>query len=126
MNKVISHSLFTDFDIDLFKAGKHFRLYEKLGAHLLTLDGIKGVYFAVWAPTAHSVSAAAKAEEEVLQKQVGCFVQASERRRRRWRSLLAVAPAIMKSPGTSAMVAGQGETPALKLRGSVESRVRGC
>ena len=56
MNKVISHSLFTDFDIDLFKAGKHFRLYEKLGAHLLTLDGVKGVYFAVWAPTAHSVS----------------------------------------------------------------------
>ena len=56
MNKVISHSLFTNFDIDLFKAGKHFRLYEKLGAHLLTLDGIKGVYFAVWAPTAHSVS----------------------------------------------------------------------
>jgi 1,4-alpha-glucan branching enzyme len=56
MNKVNSHSLFTDFDIDLFKAGKHFRLYEKLGAHLLTLDGIKGVYFAVWAPTAHSVS----------------------------------------------------------------------
>lgn len=56
MNKVISHSLFTDFDIDLFKAGKHFRLYEKLGAHLLTLDAIKGVYFAVWAPTAQSVS----------------------------------------------------------------------
>jgi 1,4-alpha-glucan branching enzyme len=56
MTKVISHSLFTDFDIDLFKAGKHFRLYEKLGAHLLTVDGVKGVYFAVWAPTAHSVS----------------------------------------------------------------------
>jgi len=56
MNKVISHSLFTDFDIDLFKAGKHFRLYEKLGAHLLSVDGVKGVYFAVWAPTAHSVS----------------------------------------------------------------------
>jgi 1,4-alpha-glucan branching enzyme len=56
MSKVISHSLFTDFDIDLFKAGKHFRLYEKLGAHLIEVDGIKGVYFAVWAPTAHSVS----------------------------------------------------------------------
>ena len=56
MNKVISHSLFTDFDIDLFKAGKHFRLYEKLGAHLISVDGIDGVYFAVWAPTAHSVS----------------------------------------------------------------------
>lgn len=33
MNQVQSYSLFTDFDIDLFKAGKHFRLYEKLGAH---------------------------------------------------------------------------------------------
>jgi len=56
MSKVIPHSLFTDFDIDLFKAGKHFRLYEKLGAHLIEVDGVKGVYFAVWAPTAHSVS----------------------------------------------------------------------
>ena len=56
MSKVISHSLFTDFDIDLFKSGKHFRLYEKLGAHLITVDGVDGVYFAVWAPTAHSVS----------------------------------------------------------------------
>jgi len=56
MTKVITHSLFTDFDIDLFKAGKHFKLYEKLGAHLIEVDGVKGVYFAVWAPTAHSVS----------------------------------------------------------------------
>ncbi|MDG3582347.1 1,4-alpha-glucan branching protein GlgB [Galbibacter pacificus] len=56
MNNVISHSLFTDFDIDLFKAGKHYRLYEKLGAHLLEKDGVKGCYFAVWAPTAKSVS----------------------------------------------------------------------
>ncbi|TDX10197.1 1,4-alpha-glucan branching protein GlgB [Flavobacterium sp. S87F.05.LMB.W.Kidney.N] len=56
MTKVITHSLFTDFDIDLFKAGKHFKLYEKLGAHLIEVNGVKGVYFAVWAPTAHSVS----------------------------------------------------------------------
>ncbi|POY36189.1 1,4-alpha-glucan branching enzyme [Flavobacterium alvei] len=56
MNKVQSYSLFTDFDIDLFKAGKHFRLYEKLGAHLIEVDGVKGVYFAVWAPSARSVS----------------------------------------------------------------------
>ena len=56
MSKVITHSLFTDFDIDLFKAGKHFKLYEKLGAHLVEVNGIKGVYFAVWAPTAQSVS----------------------------------------------------------------------
>jgi 1,4-alpha-glucan branching enzyme len=56
MSTVISHSLFTDFDIDLFKAGKHYRLYEKLGAHLIEVDGVKGVYFAVWAPSARSVS----------------------------------------------------------------------
>lgn len=56
MNPTQSHSLFTDFDIDLFKAGKHFRLYEKLGAHLTEVNGVKGVYFAVWAPSAKKVS----------------------------------------------------------------------
>ncbi|MGL3000286.1 1,4-alpha-glucan branching protein GlgB [Flavobacterium sp. RSSB_23] len=56
MNKVQVHSLFTEFDIDLFKAGKHFRLYEKLGAHPIEVNGVKGVYFAVWAPSAQSVS----------------------------------------------------------------------
>ena len=56
MSKVIAHSLFSDFDIELFKAGKHFRLYEKLGAHLTEVDGQQGVYFAVWAPAAKSVS----------------------------------------------------------------------
>jgi 1,4-alpha-glucan branching enzyme len=56
MNQVQTHSLFTDFDIDLFKAGKHFRLYEKMGAHLMEVNGVKGVYFAVWAPSARSVS----------------------------------------------------------------------
>jgi 1,4-alpha-glucan branching enzyme len=56
MNKVQPYSLFTDFDIDLFKAGKHFKLYEKLGAHLIEVNGVKGVYFAVWAPSARSVS----------------------------------------------------------------------
>jgi 1,4-alpha-glucan branching enzyme len=56
MANVIPHSLFTDFDINLFKSGKHFRLYEKLGSHLTQVDGLKGTYFAVWAPTAKSVS----------------------------------------------------------------------
>lgn len=55
MNSPLQHSLFTDFDIDLFKAGKHFKLYEKLGAHQVTVDGVRGVYFAVWAPSAKSV-----------------------------------------------------------------------
>nr|WP_298793608.1 1,4-alpha-glucan branching protein GlgB [uncultured Allomuricauda sp.] len=56
MSKVVAHSLFTDFDINLFKSGKHFRLYEKLGSHLMVVDGEKGTYFAVWAPSAKSVS----------------------------------------------------------------------
>jgi len=56
MTKVIPHSRFTEFDIDLFKSGKHFRLYEKLGSHLTEVDGVKGTYFAVWAPTAKAVS----------------------------------------------------------------------
>jgi 1,4-alpha-glucan branching enzyme len=56
MNQTQPHSLFTDFDINLFKAGKHFRLYEKLGAHIIEVNGVKGVYFAVWAPSAKNVS----------------------------------------------------------------------
>lgn len=56
MGKVVPHSLFSEFDIDLFKAGKHFQLYEKLGSHIIEKDGVKGTYFAVWAPTAKSVS----------------------------------------------------------------------
>jgi len=56
MSKVIAHSLFTEFDINLFKAGKHYRLYEKFGSHRTTVNGVEGVYFAVWAPSAKSVS----------------------------------------------------------------------
>ncbi len=56
MGNVVSHSLFTEFDINLFKAGKHYRLYDKLGSHPMEVDGEKGTYFAVWAPTAKSVS----------------------------------------------------------------------
>ena len=50
------HSLFTEFDINLFQAGKHYRLYEKFGSHIITVDGVIGTYFAVWAPSAKSVS----------------------------------------------------------------------
>lgn len=56
MAQVIAHSLFSEFDINLFQAGKHYRLYEKFGSHLTTVNGIDGVYFAVWAPTAKQVS----------------------------------------------------------------------
>jgi 1,4-alpha-glucan branching enzyme len=50
------HSLFTDLDVYLLKSGKHYRLHEKLGSHFLEVDGVHGVYFAVWAPNASSVS----------------------------------------------------------------------
>ena len=46
----------TDFDIHLFAEGNHHRIYEKLGAHLIEIGGVKGVYFAVWAPNARNVS----------------------------------------------------------------------
>ncbi len=51
-----SFSLLTDFDIHLFKSGKHFRLYEKLGAHAAEYKGAEGTYFAVWAPNARTVN----------------------------------------------------------------------
>jgi 1,4-alpha-glucan branching enzyme len=46
----------TDFDEYLFGQGTHYRTYEKMGAHVLTLDGVPGVHFAVWAPNASRVS----------------------------------------------------------------------
>ncbi len=49
-------SLLTDYDIHLFRSGKHFKLHEKLGAHLATHKGQEGTYFAVWAPNARHVS----------------------------------------------------------------------
>jgi len=55
-SSVIPYSLFTDFDIDLFKSGKHNRLYQKFGAHVKILSKQLGVYFAVWAPNAKGVS----------------------------------------------------------------------
>ena len=49
-------SLLTDFDISLFKSGRHYRLYEKLGSHVLENQGTLGTYFGVWAPNAASVA----------------------------------------------------------------------
>ncbi len=46
----------TDFDLHLFSEGNHHRIYEKLGSHPTEIDGVKGVYFAVWAPNARNVS----------------------------------------------------------------------
>ncbi|MCI8994345.1 MAG: 1,4-alpha-glucan branching protein GlgB [Lachnospiraceae bacterium] len=48
--------VFTAQDLKQFEAGIHYTIYEKLGAHPMTIGGVEGVYFAVWAPTAQRVS----------------------------------------------------------------------
>lgn len=63
-------SLFSGYDLYLLGEGNHYRAYEKLGAHLRTIDGVAGVNFAVWAPNAESVSV------------VGDFNQWDDRRHR--------------------------------------------
>lgn len=46
----------TEDDVFLFNEGSHFRLYEKLGSHIMSSEGREGVHFAVWAPDAEKVS----------------------------------------------------------------------
>ena len=46
----------SDMDIYLFAEGKHYEIYEKLGAHPMKLNGVEGTCFAVWAPNARRVS----------------------------------------------------------------------
>lgn len=50
------YSRFSDFDISLFRSGKHYKLYEKFGSHVVNHDGLDGTYFAVWAPNARLVT----------------------------------------------------------------------
>ncbi|MDE5966027.1 MAG: 1,4-alpha-glucan branching protein GlgB [Lachnospiraceae bacterium] len=49
-------SVITDFDKYCFSEGKHYDIYNKLGAHPMKIDGVQGTYFAVWAPHAKRVS----------------------------------------------------------------------
>ncbi|MDR2236954.1 MAG: 1,4-alpha-glucan branching protein GlgB [Chryseobacterium sp.] len=56
MNSVKTYTLFTDQDVYLFKEGRHYKLYDKFGAHSAEKDGVEGVYFSVWAPNAKKVS----------------------------------------------------------------------
>lgn len=46
----------TEFDRHLFLKGVNYRAYEKMGAHPLTIKGVKGTYFSLWAPNALRVS----------------------------------------------------------------------
>src|SRR5258706_13696303 len=45
-----------ELDLHLFGEGRHERIYEKLGAHLVTRESRSGVAFAVWAPNAKSIA----------------------------------------------------------------------
>jgi 1,4-alpha-glucan branching enzyme len=49
-------TLLTKDDLHLFNEGSHFRLYDKLGAHLFRQGDVEGTYFAVWAPAAERVA----------------------------------------------------------------------
>ena len=46
----------SDYDLYLFGQGNNFKIYEKLGAHILKHQGVSGILFAVWAPSASRVS----------------------------------------------------------------------
>ena len=46
----------SDYDLYLFGEGNYLHMWEKLGAHLTTVNGKKGTHFAVWAPNATRVS----------------------------------------------------------------------
>ncbi|MBP1919568.1 1,4-alpha-glucan branching protein GlgB [Youngiibacter multivorans] len=48
-------SMNTEFNHFLFNSGEHLRSYEFMGAHMLTIDGVNGVQFTVWAPNARIV-----------------------------------------------------------------------
>lgn len=49
-------SIITDHDIYLYKEASHYKLYDKLGSHIVKHDGVEGTYFSVWAPNADSVT----------------------------------------------------------------------
>ena len=48
--------MLTDYDLHLLTEGTHLRSYEKLGAHVIEVDGVRGTNFALWAPNAKEVS----------------------------------------------------------------------
>src|SRR5438445_1495431 len=52
----MSVSPLTEEDLYLFNEGTHARLFQKLGAHQVTAEGVQGTHFAVWAPNAATVS----------------------------------------------------------------------
>ncbi len=54
--EIQSTGIISEMDRYLFGNGTHYEIYNKLGAHPMTLNGQNGIYFAVWAPHAIAVS----------------------------------------------------------------------
>jgi 1,4-alpha-glucan branching enzyme len=54
--KEVGLGVISEIDRYFFGNGTHYEIYEKMGAHQMTLNGKKGTYFAVWAPHAKAVS----------------------------------------------------------------------
>ena len=72
-------SLIGDIDEYLFAQGNHREIYKKLGAHVMEMDGVKGVGFAVWAPNAKRVSVVGSFNNwdgrvNVMRKHISCGI----------------------------------------------------
>ena len=71
--------LLGQLDLHLFAEGQHWQLYEKLGAHLTEVDGVRGTAFHVWAPNAQRVSVVGEfnawdGRRNPMRKLLGCGV----------------------------------------------------
>jgi 1,4-alpha-glucan branching enzyme len=72
-------SLFSDFDKYLIGAGRHWQLYDKMGAHVRDVDGQSGVNFSVWAPNAQSIQVVGDfnhwdGRQHAMQKHIPCGI----------------------------------------------------
>ncbi len=56
LNNSVMTNFLTKKDVRLYQEGKHYRIYEKLGAHFTRAGEQDGVHFAVWAPNAEYVA----------------------------------------------------------------------
>ncbi|MBL0152564.1 MAG: 1,4-alpha-glucan branching protein GlgB [Chitinophagaceae bacterium] len=54
--KVWNYSRLSDEDVTNYQQGTHYSIYKKMGSHSIEVQGTWGMYFAVWAPNATSVS----------------------------------------------------------------------